>query len=94
MYWDGLGRQLRLEGPIVKSPSSESDTYFASRPALSQFNAIVSEQSQPIASVADLERRGAQVAAEYQLDVADPALLDRWDRFFRWPVAPYNLLDF
>jgi pyridoxamine 5'-phosphate oxidase len=74
LYWDGLGRQLRLEGPMVKSPASESDTYFASRPALSQLNAIVSEQSQPIDSAAELERRGAQVAAKHQLDVADPAL--------------------
>jgi len=35
-YWDKLGRQLRLKGKCVKSPGSESDDYFASRPILNQ----------------------------------------------------------
>lgn len=34
------------------------------------------------------------LTAAGRIDVADPAQLDRWDRFMRWPVAPYNLLDF
>lgn len=29
-----------------------------------------------------------------RVHVTDDAALDRWDRFVRWPVAPYCLLDF
>ncbi|MGI9601749.1 MAG: GNAT family N-acetyltransferase [Acidimicrobiales bacterium] len=29
-----------------------------------------------------------------RIELTDPATLDRCDQFFRWPVAPYNLLDF
>ena len=74
LYWDALGRQLRLEGPILKSSTDESDDYFASRPALSQLNAIVSAQSQAIDAAIELEQRVAKLAAEWQLDLSDPAL--------------------
>lgn len=50
-YWDKLGRQLRLKGKCVKSPGSESDDYFASRPFLNQLNSKLSQQSQPIKSL-------------------------------------------
>ena len=29
-----------------------------------------------------------------RVELADPSELDRLDHFLRWPVAPYNLLDF
>jgi pyridoxamine 5'-phosphate oxidase len=48
--WDTLGRQLRIEGPVVLALASESDDYFASRPWRSRLAAITSEQSAPIAS--------------------------------------------
>lgn len=49
-HWDELRRQLRIEGPIVRSPASESDDYFASRPWRSRLAAIASEQSAPLGS--------------------------------------------
>jgi len=49
-HWDALGRQLRIEGPVVHALASESDDYFASRPWRSRLAAITSEQSAPIAS--------------------------------------------
>ncbi|MFO7287567.1 MAG: pyridoxamine 5'-phosphate oxidase [Gammaproteobacteria bacterium] len=64
LYWPGLGRQLRLEGRVVRSPEDESDAYFATRPYLSQLNAWVSAQSEPLADGDDLERRAATKAAE------------------------------
>jgi len=64
LYWGDLGRQLRLEGRAERSPESESDAYFASRPRLRQLNAWASEQSRPMASPAamsaQLEARNAE----------------------------------
>jgi len=48
LYWEELGRQLRFEGPVLRSPAAESDAYFSTRPRGSQLNAWASEQSQPL----------------------------------------------
>jgi len=60
LHWDHLHRQVRIEGPVIRSPESESDAYFASRPVLSRIGAWASQQSQPLASRAAL---AAQVQA-------------------------------
>lgn len=66
MYWERFGgRQLRFEGPIVRSPAAESDRYFQSRPASSQLNAWISEQSSPIADYEALHRRTLVKADEF-----------------------------
>jgi pyridoxamine 5'-phosphate oxidase len=57
LYWEDLGRQLRFEGPILRSPAAESDAYFATRPRGSQLNAWASEQSQPLAHSAHMESK-------------------------------------
>ncbi|HEY0939508.1 MAG TPA: pyridoxamine 5'-phosphate oxidase [Steroidobacter sp.] len=49
-HWDSLHRQVRLEGPIVRSPAPESDQYFASRPFDSRIGSWASIQSAPLAS--------------------------------------------
>ena len=49
-HWDAMHRQMRVSGPVVTSPASESDDYFASRPWQSRLAAITSKQSAPIAS--------------------------------------------
>ncbi|MBM5811810.1 MAG: pyridoxamine 5'-phosphate oxidase [Gammaproteobacteria bacterium] len=49
-HWDTLGRQVRIEGPVVQSPASESDDYFASRPWQSRIGAWASQQSRPLGS--------------------------------------------
>lgn len=59
-HWDALHRQVRIEGPVLKSPRSESDEYFAGRPLASRIGAWASEQSRPLASRATL---AAQVEA-------------------------------
>ena len=65
LYWHELGRQIRFEGLVVRSPAAESDAYFATRPWRSQLNAWSSEQSRPLDDPAELERRATKVAAEH-----------------------------
>jgi pyridoxamine 5'-phosphate oxidase len=50
LHWDALGRQIRIEGTVVRSPEEESDVYFATRDRGSQLGAWGSDQSDPIAS--------------------------------------------
>ena len=54
MHWDALHRQVRIEGEIVQTSKSNSDTYFASRAWQSRLGAWASEQSQPLESRATL----------------------------------------
>ncbi len=49
-HWDQAGRQVRIQGPVLRSPATESDTYFATRPISRQLGAWASQQSQPMAS--------------------------------------------
>lgn len=62
-YWDPLGRQVRIEGPVERVPEAESDAYFASRPRGAQISASVSPQSQVVESRAHLEARAAELEA-------------------------------
>jgi pyridoxamine 5'-phosphate oxidase len=64
LYWEELGRQLRFEGPVTRSPADESDAYFATRPFASQVNAWVSAQSRDLGAFAELEQRAAAKASE------------------------------
>lgn len=84
LYWHELGRQVRFEGPVVRSPDAESDAYFASRPTLSQVNAWSSEQSRPLADPAALEERAAKVAAGKGASLPRP---DFWGGFRLWLEA-------
>ena len=54
MHWDHLHRQVRIEGPITRTSSANSDAYFASRHWQSRLGAWASEQSRPIKSRAAL----------------------------------------
>jgi pyridoxamine 5'-phosphate oxidase len=62
-HWDALHRQVRIEGPVLKSPRLEGDEYFANRPLVSRIGAWASEQSRPLASRAAL---ASQVEAARQ----------------------------
>ncbi len=66
-HFDHAGRQIRLEGRIVRSPAAESDDYFRSRPWQSQVGAWASEQSQPIDNRAQLAAAAQRQAAEFGL---------------------------
>jgi pyridoxamine 5'-phosphate oxidase len=79
LHWDALGRQIRIEGPVVKTTAEESDRYFGSRPRERQIAAHASEQSRPTPSRADLDRSVARVRADFEgREVPRP---DSWGGF-------------
>jgi pyridoxamine 5'-phosphate oxidase len=86
LYWHELGRQVRFEGPVVRSPEAESDAYFATRPTASQINAWSSEQSRPLPDPAALEERAAKVAST-KLAAGRLPRPDSWGGFRLWLEA-------
>ena len=54
-FWNALERQVTVEGSIARIPPEESETYFHSRPRLSQLAAWASPQSGIIANRSVLE---------------------------------------
>ncbi len=65
-YWDPLGRQVRIEGPVQRTSPEASAAYVHSRPRGSQLSALASPQSRPIESRDALERRVAALAAQHE----------------------------
>ncbi len=72
MHWDILGRQIRIEGTVVRSPEEESDEYFATRDWGSQLGAWGSDQSASIEShealVVQIRQRAADLGIELGTD--------------------------
>ncbi len=64
-HWKSLKRQVRVVGPVEPVTDEEADGYFRSRPRGSQIGAWASEQSRPLASAWDLERRVAEFALKF-----------------------------
>ena len=65
-HWKSLGRQVRVEGPVVKVADAEADAYFASRARLSQTGAWASQQSRPLASRDALMTTVRKFETEYE----------------------------
>ncbi|OOQ59664.1 pyridoxamine 5'-phosphate oxidase [Mucilaginibacter pedocola] len=73
-FWGDMERQVRIEGTIEKLDKSYSEKYFHSRPKASQLGAIASPQSQEIEGRELLEKRMAELEAEYaDKDVPKPS---------------------
>ncbi len=65
-HWPDLMRQVCIEGMAGKTPESQSDAYFRSRPAGSRISAAASPQSQVVASRRELEDRVRELEEEYR----------------------------
>jgi len=65
-YWRPLGRQVRVEGSVQRVSEPESAAYFATRPRPSQLAAWASQQSRPLGSREELDRRYAELEREYE----------------------------
>ena len=78
-YWNGLDRQVRIEGVVEKVDTKNSDEYFHSRPRESQLAAWASNQSKVIAGREELEK----MFKEYENKFAGQAVPrpDNWGGF-------------
>jgi pyridoxamine 5'-phosphate oxidase len=85
IHWASIGRQIRIEGTVVRATGVESDAYFASRHRESQISAWASAQSQPITDRAALERDVADLTERFR-DVPVPRP-PHWGGYRLTPVA-------
>jgi len=73
LFWDPLGRQVRIEGTVERVPPEETASYFASRPRASRIAALASRQSSVLAGRDELDVRYAELERELEgLDVPVP----------------------
>jgi pyridoxamine 5'-phosphate oxidase len=84
VYWNALGRQVRVEGTVRRLPVEESDEYWATRPPRSRAAAAASRQSEPLASLEALEAETERLLAEYGGEVPRP---ERWGGYVLEPDA-------
>ncbi len=84
--WLELEKQIRIEGKAVKLTPEESNAYFNSRPQGSKIGAIISNQSQPIESREELEKRLEEITTSDSLErpknwggyLVKPNLIEFW----------------
>jgi pyridoxamine 5'-phosphate oxidase len=71
-YWSQLWRQVRIEGEVEKVSESESEEYFHSRPFGSKLGAWASDQSRPVESREQLEKRFEEFALKFADNIPRP----------------------
>lgn len=75
-YWADSERQVRVRGKVSPVSSEASDAYFATRPKDSQIGAMVSQQSQEMASRDDFEKEIDRMTQEFADKTVDRP--DNW----------------
>jgi len=76
-HWDSLEKQVRIEGPVVKSPPEESDEYFKSRGWENRLGSWASDQSQPIDSRDALLMKVGEAMDKLNISIKD--IMDKGD---------------
>jgi pyridoxamine 5'-phosphate oxidase len=96
-FWPQLDRQVAIYGTVERTSREESEKYFNSRPVESRLSAWASNQSEIIASRAELEGRVASLRDKFGDDVPLP---DFWggyrltpDKFEFWQGRQNRLHD-
>lgn len=64
-WWEGLERQVRIEGLVRRLPEAESDAYFVTRPRGSQIGAWASDQSRPVQNREAIESKVGDTEARF-----------------------------
>jgi pyridoxamine 5'-phosphate oxidase len=97
-HWKSLRRQVRVEGRIEPVSPAEADAYYATRARVSRLGAWASDQSRPLPSRAELERRVAEWDTRYPGDAIPRP--PHWsgfrvvaDAFEFWQDMPFRLHD-
>jgi len=85
-FWREQERQVRIQGKVIKISKEKSESYFATRPYLSQIGAAASEQSQPIANRAALESKFSDFQNEYPEGSTVP-MPENWGGFAIEPMS-------
>ena len=71
-FWKELERQVRIRGNVEMVGEEEVQDYFFSRPRESQIAASISQQSQPIETRLELERRYEEFERKHNSDLVLP----------------------
>ncbi len=66
-HWKSLRRQIRIEGEVHRVSDAEADAYFDSRPRDSRIGAWASQQSRPLNSRFELEKKAAEFGLKYAI---------------------------
>lgn len=97
-HWKTLRRQVRVRGRAEPVRPEDADVYFGQRARDARIGAIASDQSRPLPSRAELERRIAEVEARYP--EGDPDRPPHWsgwriipDAWEFWRDRPFRLHD-
>ena len=64
-HWPTLGRQVRVEGTVMRVDRAETEAYARSRPRASQLSALASPQSRPVPDRQWLEGKVAELDSEH-----------------------------
>lgn len=84
-FWAGLERQIIIKGTAIKISEEKSKTYFAKRPRKSQLGALVSDQSEKIASRELLEEKLTVLEKQYKgKEIPKP---ENWGGYLIRPLA-------
>ena len=84
-HWKSLRRQIRIEGPLTEVSSEQADSYFHSRPRVSQIGSAASDQSRPLPDRQVYLDRVAALEERYpEGDIPRPP---HWTGFLLTPLA-------
>jgi pyridoxamine 5'-phosphate oxidase len=65
-HWRELERQICITGTVVKTSRQESESYFSTRPRMSQIAVHASKQSEVIQNRQELEDRFARLVSDFE----------------------------